>query len=374
MTYYFLNLYDEDILVRCNIHIFFLAFLLCALTVKAQIVSQFNWNSNPVTTAVVGPNASSAGSTATSSPGGVGGTNGLNPGSPNPASDINLNIPNTGSVLNVPDIDVSIDYRRNESTASMLRRGTFSFHNGSAAGSFQVIFRVNNGSGGTTVTSTAVAIPQDATFRTYRFTYDKCSGVGTMYVNNTVVWASPTPTANQDLYWVGDGNLVIGQDMDGANNNIPNLDNFILQRYPCGGLPIELVNFTGISEDGRNRLNWSTATEKNNHFFTVERSTDGSLWTDVATVYSTGNSNSVKTYEAFDNDPENKINYYRLRQTDLDGTEKKFSIITIDNSLKNLPAGPLKYTDLLGREVNKNCPGVIFIHYPDGSVIKRTNH
>jgi hypothetical protein len=76
---------------------------------RAQIVSQFNWNSNPITTAVIGPNAISAGATATSSPGGVGGTNGLNPGAPSPASDINLTIPNTAGVFDQPNIDISID-------------------------------------------------------------------------------------------------------------------------------------------------------------------------------------------------------------------------------------------------------------------------
>lgn len=359
--------------MRAFRHIIILCLAAGALQLRGQIISHFDWNSNPVTNAVVGPNASSAGATATSSPGGAGGTNGLNPGAPSPASDINLNIPNTGSVLNVPDMDVSIDYRRNESTASMLRRGSFSFHNGSAAANFQVTFRVNNGSGATVVTSTAYPIPQDATFRNYRFTYDRCNGVGTMYVNNTVVWASPTPTANQDLYWVGDGNIVIGQDMDGANNNIPNLDNFILQRYPCGGLPIELSSFSGSSEGSRNRLKWSTSTEKNNDFFTVERSTDGSHWTDIAVTDGAGTSTSHREYEAFDNAPEQLINYYRLRQTDFDRTEKRFRIISIDNSSGQRSNSQLKYIDLLGREVTENCPGVIFVLHPDGTVIKRTN-
>jgi hypothetical protein len=351
----------------------FILFIVHGLLLRAQTVSQFNWDSNPITTAVVGPNATSAGATATSSPGGVGGTNGLNPGAPSPASDINFNIPNTGGVFDVANIDVSIDYRRNESTANMLKRGAFSFHPGSTAGSFQVTFRVNNGSGGTTVTSTVTAIPQDATFRTYRFTYDNCTGVGTAYVNNVVVWSSPTPTANQNLYWVGDGNVVIGQDMDGANNNVPNLDNFVWKTYTCSVLPIELVHFSGNSEGSRNFLKWSTATEKNNDFFTIERSTDGDSWVDVTTVYGAGNSTSLKTYNAYDNRPEKTLNYYRLRQTDFDGSKKKYSIITIDNTEKNSGENLIKFTDLLGRDVNPGSEGVIFVRYPDGHVVKKIN-
>jgi hypothetical protein len=257
----------------------------------------------------------------------------------------------------------------------MIRRGTFTFNTGGSVANFRVTYRVDNGSGGTTVTSTAVAIPQDATFRNYRFTYDNCTGVGTAYVNNVVVWSSPTPTANQNLYWVGDGNVVIGQDMDGANNNIPNLDNFIWQTYVCSVLPIELLHFSGRNEGGqRNFLKWSTATEKNNDFFTLERSTDGNSWLDVAQVYGAGNSNSLKTYSAYDMVQEKTIHYYRLRQTDFDGKEKKYSITTIDNTEKKSANSVLKFTDLLGRDVNPDCEGVIFIHYPDGTVIKRTNY
>ena len=347
-------------------------FIVNILLLSAQTtMSHFDWNGNTPTLAVVGPNASSIGASAVTSTGGVGGTKGLNPGAAT-ANDINMNIPNTGGVFDVASIDVSIDYRRNESQASMLRRGAFSFHPGTTAANFQVTFRVNNGSGATTVTSTVTNIPQDVTFRNYRFTYDNCSGVGTAYVNNVVVWSSPTPTANQNLYWVGDGNVVIGQDMDGANNNIPNLDNFIWKTYACAVLPIELVQFSGINEGEKNLLKWATATERNNNFFTIERSTDGDTWVDVATEYGSGNSSSLKSYSTYDPSPEKTVNYYRLRQTDFDGQEKKYSIITIDNSGK--PGERLlKFTDLLGRDIGPDSEGVIFIHYPDGSVIKKIN-
>lgn len=351
--------------------IFFFFFSIC-YTCRAQVVSQFNWDSNPVLLSVVGPTAISAGNSATSSPGGVGGTNGLNPGAPT-ANDINLTIPNTSGVLDVNNIDISIDYRRNESTASMIQRGTFNFNTGTAAANFQVTFRVNNGSGGTTVTSTIYPIPQDATFRNYRFTYDNCTGIGTMYVNNTVVWSSPTPTANQNLYWVGDGNLVIGQAMDGANNNVPNLDNFILQAYTCATLPIELVDFSGSAYSGKNLLKWSTATEKNNDYFTLEKSENGELWTVVSRIIGAGNSSFLKKYQAYDLTPKNLLNYYRLQQTDFDGVVKKFSVIVIDNRT-NDHAKLLKVTDMMGRDISDDIEGLQFLHYSDGTVIKKTNN
>lgn len=343
--------------------------MLCMLTSRAQVVSQFNWNSNPVTTAVVGPNAISVGATAVSSSGGVGGTNGLNPGAPT-ANDISLTVPNTSSVLDVPNIDISIYYRRNESTASMVRRGTFNFNTGNAAANFQVTFRVNNGSGGTTVTSTVYPIPADATFRQYRFTYDNCSGVGTMYVNNVVVWASPTPTPNQNLYWVGDGNLVIGGDMDGANNNVPNLDEFVMQTYTCSSLPITLSSFTVYGEGKKNRLSWTTETEHNNAYFNIERSVNGTLWTAIARVDGAGNSQLQQSYQAVDEAPNPGINYYRLRQTDRNGQSVLFGIVAADNQ-NNASKRLLRVTDLLGRDLDATSEELRLLHYSDGSVVKR---
>ncbi len=348
-----------------------LSFLLClAFGLPAQIISRFTWDSNPVLTAINGPNATSAGGSATSSTGGVGGTNGLNPGAPT-ANDINLTIPNTSNVFDVNNVDISIDYRRNESTAQIVKRSVFTFNNGGAVGNFQVVFRV--GTGPTVVTSTAYPIPQDATFRTYRFTYNSCTGVGTMYVNGTTVWSSPTPTASQNLYWTGDGNVVIGQDMDGANNNVPNLDNFIWQTFTCTALPIELRYFTGTNEGSRNCLKWATATEKNNDFFTLEQSLDGSTWRQVAIVYGAGNSSYLKTYSTYDNSPAGTVNYYRLTQTDFDGRSEKFNIIVVNNTPGHT-VYVLKITDLLGREVGNDYTGLRFIHYSDGQVVKKTDY
>ncbi len=343
--------------------------LLFSFFSDAQVVSQFNWNSNPVTTAALGPNATSAGVTATSSTGGVGGTNGLNPGAPT-ASDINLTIPNTGNIFDLNSLDVSIDYRRNETTAQMVKRNTFTLNTGGTVANFRVTYRVSTGTVVTTVTSTNVAIPQDNVFRTYRFTYDNCSGIGTAYVNNVVVWTSSPTTPGQNLYWSGDGNVVIGQDMDGANNNIPNLDNFTWQSFSCATLPIELLSFKGTKEGAKNYFEWRTATEKNNNYFTLEHSVDGLLWTTVAKENGAGNSSSERSYSVYVDAPSNTLNYYRLTQTDFDGQTKKFSVIAIDNSSQD-QLKVIKTTDILGNEVSSDFDGLRLVFYSDGTVVKR---
>jgi len=351
--------------LKTGLHILVFFSVLFSYSVKAQIISYFTWDSNPVTTALVGPNATSVGSNASSTTGGVGGTNGLNPGLP--PVDINLTIPNTGNVFDVASIDISVDYRRNESIASMFRRGVFISNNGAA--NFRVTYRVVTGTLVTTVTGTNVNIPQDNTFRNYRFTYDNCTGTGNMYVNNAVVWTSPTLTPNQNLYWVGDGNMIVGLDVDGAGNNIPALDNFLLQTFICGALPIELITFSGINYNNKNTLKWSTATETNNDYFTIEHSLNGSDWDPIANISGAKNSSSVKHYSSSFENPEKTINYYRLTQTDFDRQTKNSPVVVIDNS-PGREIRVIKTLDLLGRAVGENYKGVIIVYYSDGTAIK----
>ncbi len=85
-------------------------------------------------------------------------------------------------------------------------------------------------------------------------------------------------------------------------------------------LPIELISFSGENTKAGISLRWSTATEFNNNFFTIERSYDNSSFEAINKINGAGNSNTVLTYEYLDKSAENYINYYyRLKQTDYDG-------------------------------------------------------
>jgi len=85
-------------------------------------------------------------------------------------------------------------------------------------------------------------------------------------------------------------------------------------------LPIELINFTAkeVNND-RVKLAWKTATEINNAYFTIERSTNANDWEIVKSVDGAGNSSTTLNYTTTDNEPYTGISYYRLKQTDFDG-------------------------------------------------------
>jgi hypothetical protein len=87
-------------------------------------------------------------------------------------------------------------------------------------------------------------------------------------------------------------------------------------------LPVELINFNAKAEGKHVRLNWSTASEINNDYFTIERAGKDNLDEfDFITKVNSQMNNSTVTlnYEAWDYNPLPGLQYYRLKQTDFDG-------------------------------------------------------
>ncbi len=84
--------------------------------------------------------------------------------------------------------------------------------------------------------------------------------------------------------------------------------------------PITLIDFTAKYTGPRTvSLQWSTAAEINNNYFTIQRSTDGVHFTDVKYFPGAGNSTTINMYDAQDNDALDGISYYRIKQPDFDG-------------------------------------------------------
>ncbi len=95
-------------------------------------------------------------------------------------------------------------------------------------------------------------------------------------------------------------------------------------------LPIELISFDArLNRDRQVDVTWTTATEINNDYFTVERSRDGNHFESIGTVDGAGNSTGVLTYLFTDPDPYTGVSYYRLKQTDYNNTFTRTEMVSV---------------------------------------------
>lgn len=94
-------------------------------------------------------------------------------------------------------------------------------------------------------------------------------------------------------------------------------------------LPIELLALSASCQTDRTEIQWTTASETNNNFFTIERSADASLFEVLKTVPGSSNSNYIISYNTTDDKPLAGTSYYRLKQTDYDGSSKYSNIISV---------------------------------------------
>jgi hypothetical protein len=97
----------------------------------------------------------------------------------------------------------------------------------------------------------------------------------------------------------------------------------------AGPLPVELISFSARLEQAQVNLQWATASEMNAASFVVERSSDGKNFSTVATVAAAGTSAVRHDYPATDYGMRNGLNYYRLKQVDLDGTFSYTQVVPV---------------------------------------------
>jgi hypothetical protein len=139
-------------------------------------------------------------------------------------------------------------------------------------------------------------------------------------------WGAPGTMNNDD----GAGRMVA--DGYSIRYGLTSFSEFGLGRASNNGnpLPIELVSFTAkVNANNEVVLNWITAIEINNDFFTIERSTDGVTFEEVSRVNGAGSTNVSHNYSTLDENPENDLSYYRLKQTDFDGAFEYSNIASV---------------------------------------------
>ena len=192
------------------------------------------------------------------------------------------------------------------------------------------------------------------------------------------------PSAGGDRTSTGDGYSVIRLNIPPNTSNIAIdifarvnsageewwMDNFELHEIVNSSLPIELLYFEGKEYGSNNLLYWSTASEYNNDYFTIERSNDGISWEVISKLSGTGYSTQPLSYSYLDPTFKRDIlNYYRLSQTDFDGLIETFNIISINNSINEKKV--IKILNLNGQEVTETTSNGMFIEvYEDGTMRK----
>jgi hypothetical protein len=180
----------------------------------------------------------------------------------------------------------------------------------------------------------------------------------------------------------GDWIPVIGEVLTTANNTITatvnTLGEFTLGDIGDNPLPVELTSFRGVREGNAVRLTWTTASEKNNAGFEVQRRSEkqgaSAEWQVLGFVRGAGTTSDAKSYSFVDRTASGKVQY-RLKQVDFDGQFEYSPIVEVEAGLPRTfelaqnypnPFNPttlisyqlpvasdvsLKVYDVLGREV-----------------------
>ncbi|MFN0013529.1 MAG: IPT/TIG domain-containing protein [Saprospiraceae bacterium] len=94
-------------------------------------------------------------------------------------------------------------------------------------------------------------------------------------------------------------------------------------------LPVELTGYSGKAKRDGILLEWATATERNNDFFTLERSADALAFEPLAKIPGAGTAVQPAQYLFLDKNPLPGLNYYRLRQTDFDGSVALLGMVVV---------------------------------------------
>lgn len=186
-------------------------------------------------------------------------------------------------------------------------------------------------------------------------------------------WLEGRDLSNRCHVWYKDDNYPVASSSE--DRYLPN----IKLHTSFNPLPITLNSFTGelLSGLGNSiQLNWSTASEKDNDYFTLWRSFDGQSWKEITQLTGAGNSNELLNYQHIDRNIivqsiENNTIYYKLSQTDYDGTTEFFQIIPVE--IQAAKTYVVSRTNLMGQEVDQNHKGLIIEIWNNGLTTKIYN-
>ena len=140
-----------------------------------------------------------------------------------------------------------------------------------------------------------------------------------------------------------------GIDLEIAGPGISNMTiNCIVNYSGAAALPVELIDFTSEIIDGNVAIKWETASELNNDYFELQRSTDGLNWKVLDVIPGMGTTHLPTRYKFLDENPISGSSFYRLKQVDEDGSFELSEVISLDFKFeKNIELFPNPTNDIL---------------------------
>lgn len=104
---------------------------------------------------------------------------------------------------------------------------------------------------------------------------------------------------------------------------------FTLASSEFYALPVELLDFKASSNSDHIVVNWSTISETDNGYFKLERSNNGRDFNTIGLVNGAGTTSIQQDYSYIDLNPFEGLNYYRLVDVSLGGTESFSDIVSV---------------------------------------------
>lgn len=166
---------------------------------------------------------------------------------------------------------------------------------------------------------------EDGQFHRFKFVWNPTTNNVRVYLDNVQMLS-----INTNIRTIIGGNIAY----IGFSGTTGALVNTQTVRDVSSPLPVELTRFDAQYNNDLNavQLGWTTLSETNNNYFSIEKSDDGVLFTEIGKVVGAGNSNTIEDYDFVDYNYNGSLVFYRLKQVDFDGKYEYSNIVAVDNS------------------------------------------
>lgn len=180
-------------------------------------------------------------------------------------------------------------------------------------------------------------------------------------------WTAPTAgTGDVTFYQIGNsvnGNSSTGGDIGGSGETT------VLPEAVVA--PVELSFFEATYKDHAAHLTWQTQTETNNAYFEIEHSLDGRAFEPLSKIEGTGNSTHPQNYSYHHNKMAEGVNYYLLKQVDLNGTFEYSEVVSLIHKTTSISLYPNPVQDRLNVQLEQDMPiKVMRIYNSQGQLLK----